>query len=688
MYKIAFLSLILFTMTSVCANQSNTEFLDLSLEDLTQIQVSSISNRYKTDSYKSASSVTIITEEEIKRHGYKTLKELLRNVVGFDEAYHIFRPLISSRGFRQDINSNYLLLIDGHRVNENAYSGFGIEHVFPIMENIKKVEVIRGASSTLWGGSALNGIISITTKKAGDYINSSRSYGIVEGSIDYEIENQRSIFNVNYAKSSKDYDFTFSTLYFDNDTDITNLYGYGNTEGKPFYDAQAVYNYKPSYQIYTKFRYKDIQLNLRHSNYMSQSNEETSTLKKSIGYGEYLTDWIEILYTPKITDTLSLEARISYDYKIKEYTREPIDTPTNFISRKYKDKGYSTEIILHQSEKNYHMLIGTYLQIHKLNTYNKDKKLYQAMNDKIYACFAELNYIGFDDWIFTFGGRYEYGSPRGDKNSFLPRAMIYKQLTNDSYIKYMYNTGALRPSLTTTRDYVYEEDSKKYYAQGAQKSQTSSSNSLQFGYNSKNLHLALTLFYDTIKDLILWGDKKEVGDKDGIPIQLWETNLADITQKGVELELKWYPIYDISYYATYSYSDTAYDDEWVKYNGQNVFSLIDDYYTDTSLKMAGAPQQSWNLGYDWDLTSKVAWNVNYHGRYGVLSIFPNPNWETFGFEHFFDTNVRYINPFSKNSEIDFYIKNITDNRGRFPTGYGEVKTQLSRQIGIKLKYIF
>ena len=118
------------------------------------------------------------------------------------------------------------------------------------------------------------------------------------------------------------------------------------------------------------------------------------------------------------------------------------------------------------------------------------------------------------------------------------------------------------------------------------------------------------------------------------------------------------------------------------------YNLIDYEYTDSSLQMAGSAQQVWNLGYDLDLSSHIAWNLNYHGRYGVLSIYPDSTWQQFGFEHFFDTNLRYLRVFSNNSELNFYVKNITDNRGRFPTGYGEVQTQLGRQVGVMLKFIY
>jgi len=673
-------------------NRFDTELLSFSLEDLTQLQVSSVANRYESDSPKSASAVTVITEEEIKRHGYKTLEELLQNVVGFDKAYHVFRSLVSSRGFRQDINSNYLLLVDGHRVNESAYSGFGNAHIFPMMDTIKRVEVIRGASSTLWGGSALNGIISITTKKGSDYADGNRSGGVVEGSMDYEFENRRSIFNATYAKSSEEYDITLSALYFDNDAEITGLYGYGTTANIPFYDAQAIYHYKPSYQIYTKARYGDFQLNVHYSDYENQDNIETSSKKNSKGYLDYHSNWIELLYMPKITDTISLEARFFYDDKKKEYHREPLDGSPAFKSRKYQDRGYGTEIILHQNGDDYHMLAGLFAQFQRLSVFEKDKfspgaNIDQILDDKVYAGFTEINYRGVESWIFTLGARYEYSDTRGDRNSFLPRAMVYRQISDNSYIKYMLNTGSLRPTLITTRGFVYEENGNRYYAKGADRSQESLSHSIQFGYSSDDLYFTALFFYDTIKDLILWGGKAYSGEVNGVPSQLWETNLADITQKGIELEAKWHPEGEISYYATYSYADTSYDHEWLKYDERKLFSLIGSEYTDSSLKMAGASEQNWNFGFDWDVTPNLAWNFNYHGRYGVLSIYPNPDWKKFGFEHFFDINIRYINPFSTRTEIDLYVKNITDNRGRFPTGYGEVETQLGRQVGLKIKMI-
>jgi iron complex outermembrane receptor protein len=701
-YFLCTLITILFTANLNATNLPQYNLLNLNLEDLTKLQVTSVANRYETDTQQSASAVTVITREEIERHGYKTLKELLNSVVGFDEGYHPRRSLVSNRGFVQDINTNYLLLIDGHRLNEKAYAGFGMAQIYPMMDNIKKVEVIRGPSSTLWGSSALNGIISITTMNATDYAASDKEEGVSIGSMDYEFEEKRTILNATYAKSTRDYDFTFSTLYFNSEVEPSRLYGYGVAEDTPYSMLQTNYNFNPSYQIQSKLRYKDISLHFQHTDYDRYSNGETlrytdeektlqpTSNRDSDGLFRLNQTWGEIVYTPHITKELSLESRLSYDYTQKKETREYLDNSSSQTGAIYTDKGISAEIILHQDTDNFHFLGGIFGQEHKLiNNIYLPSRIYKIISTETFASFAEFNYHGFKKWIFTVGARYEHASPRGNEYTILPRAMIYRQLNKNSYIKYMYNTGSLRPTLITTRDYVVTTPKYgTFYAQGAQKSQKSFSHSIQAGYRNTTFNITATLFYDKIKDLILWGNSTVVGQTaNRLDIRLWETNLADITQKGVELEAKWHLRKDINFYSTYAYAKATYDNQWISYEGKPITN-IDGVLTDDSMVMAGAPSQTWNLGVDWDLRTNIAWNINYHGRYGVLSRHPDPNWKLYGFEHFFDTNIRIIHPKLKNSELDIYGKNLTDNRGRFPIGNGEVETQTGREIGLRLKVTF
>jgi len=706
MKKSILFSSLFFVVTSSIYGEdlSPEDLISLSLEDLSAFQVSSIANRYELNSAKGASPVTIITAQEIQKHGYKTLEELLQSVVGFDEGYHIRRSVVSNRGYYQDINSNYLLLVDGHRLNENAYSGFGVAQIYPMMDNIEKVEIIRGPSSTLWGNSALNGIISITTKNPQDYQGSQQESGTLEGSVDYEVENNRKILNASYAKVAKEYSYVISALYFDNDVDIS--YAYTVDPTTPYEMAQANYDFDPSYQIQAKFLYKDIRVNIQHTNYDRKSNGETfrytqeqkesdpEKYRDSDGYFNLDQTWGELLYAPELTHTLSLEARVSYEYTKKEETRKYLDTQESITGAIYLEKGVTSEIILHQKTKDYHLLGGVFAQAHRLvNDISLPSENYKSIIDRTYATFAELNYNGFAQWIFTLGARYEYANERGDAHSFLPRMMVYHQLSRDSYIKYMYNTGSLRPTLITTRDYVVTTPAYgEFYAQGSEKSQKNASNSLQFGYKGKHFDVVTTLFYDQMKDLVLWGNATLVGQTaDGYDIRLWETNLADVTEKGIEIEAKYYPSKELSFYATYGYAKTKYDQNGIYYGDQKVVDIIGNY-SDSSMVMPGAPEQTWNLGFDWDVYSDISWNLNYHGRYGVLAVYEPQEYGYYKFEHFFDTNIHMVDLFKDGVVVDIYGKNLTDNRGkfpgRFPTGYGEIETQLGRQVGLKLKYTF
>jgi len=676
----------LFLSVQYAPAQEYPPLFEYTLEDLGQIPLdtSTISNRYEINRDQAAGSVTVITEEEIARHGYKTLQELLSNVVGFDEGYHIFRSLISNRGFRQDINTNYLLLIDGHRINEDAFGGFDNEHIFPLMSNIARVEVIRGPSSTLWGSSAINGIIAITTKEAEDYDESDSENGAINTSIDYEAKYKRHIFNASYAKVfENDTSLLLSAQYFNNDAPWSYIYGYGVADYTPYKKPQAQYDYMPSYKLYAKINHKNWTLLISHSRYRNVPNNITLTQDPLTKDEEAIDDktWIELIYKKSIGERFMIENHLFYDNKKLEQISYTSDNVL-FRDQHYIDRGIGVESILHYTAPTYHLLSGIYGH-HK--TLKEDSKTDKQVTDKNIALFSEYIYSGIPNWLFTLGGRAEYGSPRGDEYSFMPRFSVFWQANENMFVKYAYNTGALRPTLITTRNYYYTSGDDTYYAKGADKTQQSASHDLQIGYRGNTLQVTLTLFYARIDDLVLWGDQYQVGTtSDGIPILLWETNLADLEQQGIEVEWHWFPNRRVTLYGNYAYADTHYVNEWVTYQDEPILSLIADSWTDSSLTMAGAPQQTWNLGIDWDIEPNIQLNLHYHGRYGVLSIYPNPEWETYGSEHFFDTNLRWIEALGENTELDFYMKNIGNNRGYFPTGYGEVETQLGRQIGFKL----
>lgn len=128
-------------------------------------------SKYEQKVTKAPASISIVTGDEIKKYGYRTFGQILNSLRGFyntsDRAY----GYAGARGFGlpSDYNSRLLLLIDGHRYNDNLLDSFDTSGLFPVdIDVIERVEVVRGPSSSLYGTSAVFGVINVITKRGRD----------------------------------------------------------------------------------------------------------------------------------------------------------------------------------------------------------------------------------------------------------------------------------------------------------------------------------------------------------------------------------------------------------------------------------------------------------------------------------------------------------------------------------------
>lgn len=128
---------------------------------------------------KAPASVTVITAKQIRESEARTLVDLLRLVAGVNVRWNPMVPTIDVRGFGENPFSNRLLiLIDGQPINSLETSGFPllyINDIFPV-ENIKRVEIVRGPGSALYGENAFWGVISIVTWSGADLAGGEASF--------------------------------------------------------------------------------------------------------------------------------------------------------------------------------------------------------------------------------------------------------------------------------------------------------------------------------------------------------------------------------------------------------------------------------------------------------------------------------------------------------------------------------
>lgn len=151
------------------ADPPEEELFDMSLEDLMEVQVDTVysASKYEQKVSEAPSSITIVTAEEIRKYGYRTLADALRSVPGFYINYDRNYMYLGVRGFRRpgDYDTRILLLVDGYRVNENVGDSPFWGTQFPVdIDLIDRIEIIRGPGSSLYGSNALLGVVNVITK--------------------------------------------------------------------------------------------------------------------------------------------------------------------------------------------------------------------------------------------------------------------------------------------------------------------------------------------------------------------------------------------------------------------------------------------------------------------------------------------------------------------------------------------
>jgi len=142
--------------------------LDLSLEELFEIEITSAQKTPQNLSEVPAA-IFVITHDDIKRSGVTHIPDLLRMVPGMQVARLNEQSwAISSRGFNNYYANKQLVLIDGRTIYSPLFSGTFWDRLGVNLDDIERIEVIRGTGGTIWGANAVNGVINIITKKARD----------------------------------------------------------------------------------------------------------------------------------------------------------------------------------------------------------------------------------------------------------------------------------------------------------------------------------------------------------------------------------------------------------------------------------------------------------------------------------------------------------------------------------------
>ena len=268
-------------------------------------------SRYEEKAIEAPSAVTVITEEEIKDFGYQTLAEALRGVVGFYVTYDREYSYVGVRGFNRpgDYGTRVLLMVNGHYYNDDIYGSTYYDSDFGIpLECVKKIEIIRGPGSALYGTGAFFAVVNVVTKPGSDL--DGLEIDLVYGT------NARNMENLTFGKKQKDgQDMLISGTLF-NSEGYKSLY-YADFDDPSTNNGWAENcDYERGYKLFSDFRIGDLTFfgggGSRTKGFPTAAYETIFNDTRASDIDR--RSFAELKYEPQVAQDKKMLMRLYYDY--------------------------------------------------------------------------------------------------------------------------------------------------------------------------------------------------------------------------------------------------------------------------------------------------------------------------------------------------------------------------------------
>ncbi len=446
-------ALFLATAKVTCASQdmkiitASTDLTEMSVEQLLNIEVASVytASKYDQKVTDAPASVSIITENDIKQFGYRTLADALRSVPGFyitnDRNYNY----IGVRGFSRpgDLNTRILLLVDGHRINDNVYESAPIGTEFPIdVDLIERIEVIQGPGSSLYGTNAFFGVINVITRQGSD----------LQG---VEVSGAVGSFNTYNSRISYGNEFNSGLKVLLSASLLS-------SRGQDLYSKEfaAINNgiaenadSDKNHQFFAKLDYQDFTLTgvygAREKRIPTASFESVFNTSKSSTYDEH--DFLDLKYSHTFPEETDVMARIYLDrsHYRGDYLYE--NTPQTINRDIGLGSWWGSEIMATRKFFERHKVtVGTeyrsnFEQIQRnYDLSNTTSNLDDSRRSNIWAIYAQDEVQILKNLVLTAGLRHDHYESFGGSTNWRT-GIIYKPLEN-STLKFLYGEAFRAPN--------------------------------------------------------------------------------------------------------------------------------------------------------------------------------------------------------------------------------------------------
>ena len=577
------------------AQQKQNDLTNLSLEDLMSVKVYSASKRLQSASDAPAS-VTIVTADDIERYGYRTLADILQSVRGFYVTYDRDYSFVGVRGFGRlgDWNSRILVLIDGHRINDNVLGNamLGTEFLVDV-DMIERVEIVRGPSSSLYGAQAFFAIINVITRKPPELKGlelsfTGASFGTYQGRATYGGEYK----GIGLQLSGTIYNSQGPTLFFPEfDSPATNNGVTSDTDFESFQHLLATLSY---HGFTVQGLYSDRNKGVPTGYYGSLFNDPQTL---NIDTHQYLS----LSYQHSIGHKWELSARTSYD---EAHLLGPValitgiaDAPVDLNTYSFSEKWWDGEVQLSRTVLAKHKLtfgseVTDNLQQDQgdydaaTNTFTADPR-----SSTIWALYAQDEFAITSKLALSAGIRYDHYSDFGGTTN--PRLGLIYHVLSPTTVKLLYGTAFRAPE-----PFEFETDFGSFYEDNPDlKPETirSVEGVLEQGIG-EHFRVSGSVFQNWIGNLITL----ETDLSNGLDVY---RNSGNANATGMELELNTRMPDEIVGTASYSLTHTAGGESVLANSPEQLAKLnlsvpivrhrllgsVDAQYTSSRLTLAGPP---------------------------------------------------------------------------------------------------
>jgi iron complex outermembrane receptor protein len=570
---------------------AGSDLADLSIEELMDVEVVVTASRHEQKVRQAPSSVTIVTAEDIRTYGYRTLADLLDGVRGFYVTYDRNYSYLGVRGYLRPggYNTRVLLQVNGCRVNDTIYDMVYIDTAAIIdVDLIERVEIVRGPSSSLYGTGALFAVVNVITKQGPDLHGAEASaevasYDTLKGRFTYGARRENGL---EVLLSGTLYDSAGPTLYFEEfDSPETN-HGITTDDDDTSRQLFGLISYGDfSFQAAYAWREKMI------------PTAPWETLFNSHGLftvdemGRLDATWMHVY-----SSELEALARLSYGWYNYEgqYPWDDAEEgePSHVLLNTDLARGrwYGGEVQLSKPVSARHRLtVGAEVQNnYRQDQLNFDEAVYldDRRDSTHWGVYAQDEWMLAGNLIFNTGVRHDHFETFGGSTN--PRLALIYAAGKRTTLKFLYGEAFRAPS---AYELYFHDDgiTQKPNPELGPETITTYEAVLEQALG-ENLRLTAAGFYYELDELINLTEDPE----DGL---LVFTNIDEVESKGVELELERAWRCGLRAAASYTYEETTDREtgEWLSNSPKHLAKLrlrvplVDDrLFTGVELRYMGA----------------------------------------------------------------------------------------------------